>query len=204
MTSTLTPPNDNELFGAIHKKPNWSDWQSTNQARLWQAVALACDLDPQNYQQRGSPKFAPLFKNPPREFEDLLRDAKRSIVANKILKVVSMTDPEPEECEIKLSSFAAWLKSIGHQPPNEFPWKTVGESFINVNWPWGRHETDLLRKLAGAAERFWGNYDPGDPTTAPVSPQVIDWLKGQGVSANIAQAMATILRADGLPTRTKK
>jgi hypothetical protein len=73
-----------------------------------------------------------------------------------------------------------------------------------MDWPWGRHETALLRKLAAAAQRFWRNYNSADPTTAPTNQQVIDWLKGQGVSERTAEIMATILRADGLPTGPRK
>lgn len=69
---------------------------------------------------------------------------------------------------------------------------------------WGIHETTLLQKLAAASERFWKLYDPADPTTAPTNQQVIDWLKGQGVSDRTAEVMATILRADGLPTGPRK
>ena len=67
-------------------------------------------------------------------------------------------------------------------------------------WPWGRHETKLLHHLAAAADRFWKNYDPSEPTTAPKNQEVINWLKKQGVAERNAQVMATILRADNLPT----
>lgn len=71
-------------------------------------------------------------------------------------------------------------------------------------WPWGSHETDLLRKLADAAERFWKLYDPSDKSTAPTNSEVAKWLAEKGVSNNIAQAIATILRADDLPTGPRK
>lgn len=67
-------------------------------------------------------------------------------------------------------------------------------------WPWGAHETELLRKLADAANRFWRLYDPDDYTTAPTNQQVSEWLKTQGVAQRTAEIMATILRADSLPT----
>ena len=71
-------------------------------------------------------------------------------------------------------------------------------------WPWGNYETELLRKLAAAAERFWKLYDQADPTTAPTNQAVIKWLESQGVAGRNAQVMATILRADGLPTGPRK
>lgn len=71
-------------------------------------------------------------------------------------------------------------------------------------WPWGNHETDLLRKLAEAAE-LWkpvsqgGNYDPDDNTTAPTNEMVKERLLKAGVAVRVCEVMAQILRADDLP-----
>jgi hypothetical protein len=77
-------------------------------------------------------------------------------------------------------------------------------SFLVRRWPWGDYDTKLLRKLAEAAQRFWVIYDPTDPTRAPTNKQVSDWLESQSVSNRIAENMASILRADGLPTGPRK
>lgn len=69
-----------------------------------------------------------------------------------------------------------------------------------IGWPWGTHETNLLRELAAAAERFWVRYDPSDATTAPTNDAVSEWLHGRGVSSRIAEAMASMLR----PTDIKR
>lgn len=70
--------------------------------------------------------------------------------------------------------------------------------------PWGKHDTALLQHLAAAAEKFWKNYDPSDNTTAPTNAQIIDWLVERHVTKRTAEVMATILRADGLPTGPRK
>ncbi len=186
------------------RKPNWDNWKSIKQARLWQAVALACDLDPANLQLFDKPQLARLLKEPPRQFEDLLGMAKASIGANGTLKLLSRSEEGLEESEVKLTNFATWLKNIQYPIPAQFPWQAEPVTLSNLDWPWGRHETHLLRKLAGAAQRFWSNYDPADASTAPTNQQVIDWLKGEGVSERTAEIMATILRADGLPTGPRK
>jgi hypothetical protein len=36
-------------------------------------------------------------------------------------------------------------------------------------WPWGNYETELLKHLAAAADRFWVRYDPEDPPRANVT-----------------------------------
>lgn len=65
---------------------------------------------------------------------------------------------------------------------------------------WGSHNTRLLTHLSSAATKFWHLYDPADPSTAPTNKQVETWLIEQKVPRRTAEVMATILRADGLPT----
>ncbi len=71
-------------------------------------------------------------------------------------------------------------------------------------WPWGNHETELLRALAAVASELWSRYDPEDNSTAPTNQQVIERLKQRGVAKRTAEVMATILRADGLPSGPRK
>jgi hypothetical protein len=205
----MSDDNAPNLFSAEQdpwalRKPNWDEWKSVKQARLWYAVALACDLDPGNFQLFDNPQLAKLLKEPPRQFDDLLVMAKGSIGANGVLKLVSRSNEGLEESEIKLSNFATWLKSIQHKPPAQFSWLPEPVTLSNMDWPWGRHETGLLRKLAAAAQRFWSNYDATEPSTAPTNQQIIDWLREQEVSERTAEVMATILRAGGLPTGPRK
>lgn len=72
-----------------------------------------------------------------------------------------------------------------------------------VNWPWGRHNTRLLEVLLATAQKFWARYDPLDESTHKLKEEVVGWIMkryaGQ-VSLHMANAIATILRADGLRT----
>lgn len=72
------------------------------------------------------------------------------------------------------------------------------EPVADGRWPWGSHETELLRQLEAAARRYWVNYDPADPTTAPTNADVQAFLMGRGVGDRAAEIMAQMLRADGL------
>jgi hypothetical protein len=66
---------------------------------------------------------------------------------------------------------------------------------------WPAHETKNLTALRLAAVKWWTNYSPNDPTTAPKNEVVIEWLiKAHDLSPTLAGAMATILRADKLKT----
>lgn len=63
----------------------------------------------------------------------------------------------------------------------------------------GGHRTTLLVHLAVASRHWWANFDPSDNTTAPTNQTVSDWLVLRGIGKVMADKMATILRADGLP-----
>ena len=67
-------------------------------------------------------------------------------------------------------------------------------------WPWGGYETGLLKHLAAAADRYWRNFDPADPSTAETKETIVGWLVEKcGVSRRSADAIDTILRAENLP-----
>ena len=78
--------------------------------------------------------------------------------------------------------------------------QSTGAIKPNTAWPWGKHETELLRHLDAAARRWWVHLDPSDNTTAPTNAAVSEWLQARGVSKVMADKMATMLRSDGLPT----
>jgi hypothetical protein len=81
----------------------------------------------------------------------------------------------------------------------------TNSGLTSARWPWGNYETDLLRCLEAAARRFWVRYDSTDPTTAHTVEDVANWLQSEfNLSQNKAQAIATILRADGLPTGPRR
>lgn len=72
-------------------------------------------------------------------------------------------------------------------------------------WPWGTHETEALRHLEAAAKQFWVNYDPDDPTTAVTNETVVKWLMARrGMTRRMASSIASLLRADGLPSGRRK
>lgn len=121
---------------------------------------------------------------------------------------------DAENLVVKVADFATWARGLVWALPDGFPCPTAAGGYpmapeglqvgCGAKWPWGDYETELLRKLATAADRFWKLYDPADNTTAPTNQQVVEWLKQQGVADRTAEVMATILRADGLPTGPRK
>jgi hypothetical protein len=74
---------------------------------------------------------------------------------------------------------------------------------VRPTWPWGDYTTKLLEDLAAAVTKFWKHYDPDstDPakSKAPTNDEVRDWLfEKRGVAKRVGDAMAQVLRVDGL------
>jgi hypothetical protein len=189
-------PNQEDFY-ALHF-PSWEYWKSIKRARLWEAVALACNLDPYQFRFMGTEKLDNHFGRTTDQFKELLATAKANI-GNPLLKPTSISNEGMEERQIDLSKFGAWVKSISIELPKEFPWQDDPMLPMTREWPWGTYETESLRNLALAVNRFWKNYNPTDPTSAPLQKDVIQWLKDQGEADRTAEIMAVIIRDDKLP-----
>lgn len=98
--------------------------------------------------------------------------------------------------------------AIEHEPAIDRPPSTQQSEQQHASsvgkWPWGSHDTALLRQLEAAAERFWVLYDPDDPSTAPTNEQVTNWLVEREVAVRVAEVIAQMLRADDLPLGRRK
>jgi hypothetical protein len=71
----------------------------------------------------------------------------------------------------------------------------------NAGTHWPNHQTKKLTALRLAALKFWSNYDPTQPDTAPKNQEVIEWLqKEHKIGATPAKEMASILRPEKLRT----
>lgn len=131
--------------------------------------------------------------------------ARRShVTENNVVFIIDGRYPVPNPSHVIVNTDdlpVSWKETINEAEKRE---SEVVDGERGRKWPWGDYETDLLRKLATAADRFWKLYDPADNTTAPTNQQVTDWLKQHGVADRTAEVMATILRADGLPTGPRK
>lgn len=185
-----------------HFKPNWPDWNRVSRCPLWEAVTLACDVDPSIFQPYGlSPEAAPdSYTTPvPSNVQNLLALAKIA-VGSGALKLLPAKSTSLMQRQVELSHFTTWLRMLGHDTPSGFPWTARELLSGEFQWPWGSYQTKSLQLLALAADKFWKNYDPSDHATAPKNETVVAWLMCNGVSSRRAEIMASLLRADDLPT----
>jgi hypothetical protein len=183
----------------------WSRWASVRRLAVGEACALLFELDPDRL-----PALATLLHNHAafspalRPFAKAVSHATRQLGSR--LPVVELR-ADALASLVEVTDFIRWAGQMGLAVPARFPGQAREDEAATATgskWPWGQHETRLLRALEDAG-KFWrtveegGNYDPDDPSSAPTNDQVVTFLARKGVSDKVARAMATILRADNLP-----
>lgn len=110
------------------KKPDWDFWLHMPEVKLWQAVALSMNIDPDSLKYHpqawaAGPGASPIFTEdsyPSREERDTADKRLRLLVANKTVKngfspgTLSMSNPANHG--VRLSEFAAWAIEIVKWP----------------------------------------------------------------------------------------
>jgi hypothetical protein len=105
-------------------------------------------------------------------------------------------------CHVRPTQFALFCQSRGWPIPQGLsrlarPSDSGAKTSGNLDWPWGRYETEMLRHLHAAALKWWIRYDPREPTTAPTQETVSDWLISERhLSRKKAEAIAAVLHTD--------
>ena len=183
----------------------WTQWSLETNALLWQAVALHSGLEPDSLDVN-HPELSMVGVMRPKSGLALflpMLDAAVLHVQRGTLPTVEAAE-DPRYSTIQLSAYALWAKSLKLELPPQFPAKPYVASQGSASIS-SVHQTRLLTLLMEAST-FWktvdqgGNYDPTDPTTAPTNAQVEAWLEQRGVSKKVREVMATILRADDMPS----
>ena len=183
---------------------DWKFWGQMPTASVEEALLLTFNIDPE-------------CRRPPPSVLGEYKKREQIVYAHVqngslgLSEVHAGPDGTETSLAVSLSEFGRWAQSLGWEIPSEFPCKesgaTVQERGSNAvadGWPWGSHETALLRHLSAAAKHWWANYDPTDHTTAPRNEDVSTWLRERGVGEGMSDKMATILRVDGLPKGPRK
>ncbi len=131
--------------------PVWDKWKSVKELKLWEAIALALNVDPSNFYFFRERKLDTVFNNsyPPR-FAKLLELALGNISAGGILKPPSIDLDAPHESDIKVSNFVKWAQSINAELPPDFPGVTTPSAAPNDTKPSGESERSTLLSLIAA------------------------------------------------------
>ena len=201
MTSDDSLSNQNPDALGVPATPVWQKWERINRCKLWEAVVLACNVDPSYFEPYGlnaEMSVDSVLVTVPPSIKNMLGLAKIA-VASGVLKPLKILSEDLMQSEIDLSEFTAWLQMLGHKPPVGFSWTARELKPSSYQWPWGSYQTTSLQLLAQAADKFWKHYDPHDASTAPKNEDVRRWLEEKGMSSRMAEIVATMLRADNLP-----
>jgi len=110
-----------------------------------------------------------------------------------------------ENQKFSRDELARWIAVHEMSSIYKFKVEKTGHKPSVARWPWGDHHTEFLGHLEAAAKRYWVKFDPSVPGSAPTNKVVIDWLQTERkLSAAKSEAIASMLRADGLPTGPRK
>ncbi len=208
-----------------------SNWDCVHNFQAREAAALIIGIDPGNVPETEKHRIAPVLRSIWASYVDALdhpdkaREALEcddwgvwifSAVLIHILNVdptnKAYTDAEAAgRLDLEFQTFdreqiTRWLAAIKMKSVYSFnPAQAEAVPAPTGRWPWGDHHTKLLGHLEAAARRYWVSYDPADATTASTNATVIEWLKTERrVSGKRAEAIASMLRPDGLPTGPRK
>ncbi|MGN6831100.1 hypothetical protein [Paucibacter sp. M5-1] len=196
----------------------WEKWALMPQLQLWKAVALLCEIEPSSLPPEG------LWRPAPAGSAVSSFNARFEVAVEHQLNGSLLCAARPggfrSTLVVRVADFSRWAIGLGWTMPRELQATWVGPDSSDSPadtgnraggpWPWGAHETELLRWLAAAAQRFWVNYNPADHTTAVNSDVVAAWLRqqktadGKPIAKRVAEAMAQLLRANGLPTGPRR
>lgn len=128
------------------------------------------------------------------------------------------TEPNLHGARLKITDITEWLRksanlqylhvvqSKHYLSCNPFLTKknrpVVRSTSDSTKWPWGTHETNLLRCLEAVAKRWWADYEPDQPNSAPRNVDIDEWIQADfapSMTKNMREAVITILRADSAP-----
>jgi hypothetical protein len=194
---------------SVIKSVDWQHWITKPTAKVWEAVALHCYINPASTSPSLLQSGGEVKRRTAVWFYRWRLITALQYVESEMMDTLTYEDDLCER-QVGFDDYVKWAKYLDYPLPKKFPRQKPipligkGGSLSHRKWPWGSHETDLLRVLAEAGE-LWrpvdegGLYDPYDPTTAPTNEQMVLWLKKYGVSGKVSDAIATILRADSFP-----
>jgi len=195
-------PSGPLIPNTTRKKPAWDMWGNITEKSVFEAVALACDIDPIAIEP---------FKDTEGPSPDLRQFVQRLAVAieesGKTLHLVAMA---PKPCampslfdRVNLAEFSAWAQNLRHpwEIPEGFPGRTdpakAGVATAKT-WPWGPYCDGWIPFLEATVIEFWKDYDPSvDDGKDRRKASVVKFLEDKDVSTTAARAIDTIARPKG-------
>lgn len=105
-------------FGVKLRKPDWQVWQEIQNVPVWKAVALSCDIEPNDLEGW---RKSPAACIPPEIFRYRLEQTTAALSLNGGPLVSKPRGPDSEMHRVELGDFRAWAASAGLSLPDQFP-----------------------------------------------------------------------------------
>ena len=139
-------------------RPNWDKWRRKKQALLWEACALACDIDPAHVDLAD-------LEDDKADVQGILHLLGQSEFSGIMIRIVKK-DPSGMSWfdTILLDSFAAWAARIGCTLPAGFPHQKAATGSLDERPVDPRERRTLLAIIAALAHSK--NIDLDHPATA--------------------------------------
>jgi hypothetical protein len=207
------PPQKTSGVGTKERirTPYWPKWKCYQFDKLYlaEAVALSCNIEPDFLKEASQDCF---YDDDFGEFDlrfDIAKD-----VAGEAFEAKRVPEKNGlETIRVHLGDFVIWALKMQKLSPDI--WLVMPAEFVAFaaerpapKWPWGDHNTELLKHLAAAGE-LWEDYRRKARETAPRSKEVTNVLrarkyKDETFPLRVAQVMAQILRADDVKRGRRK
>jgi hypothetical protein len=140
------------------RRPKWNKWRLIPEVRLWEAVALSLDIDPEKvrYNSKRWIDAQHRFSESDR-FNERLEITRRNVGSGKSLTSRTLSLDEPTNCTVSLKQFTDWAHSIEWKIPAELA-ELRGGGSQTLNAPsafeaaqrssWGRKDLWTVRETA--------------------------------------------------------
>jgi len=100
------------------RKANWTKWQQIPDVKLWEAIALSLDIDPNAVKWKETfGNESPLDEG--EEFDDRIEILERNILDRKYFSPNTINMVNTRDFGVSLSEFAVWAQSINWEIPQE-------------------------------------------------------------------------------------
>jgi len=192
------------------RTPRWHVWSRVPEVTLLEAVALSMDIEPQKIRKH---KFdrAEFYRSGTVDESAAFMDRLETLMRN-VDSLLPSGHRASAETKVPTATFVKVALKFNWSIPQPLrdlllaPTEINGEIAIpSPSMEWPAHTTPKLEALKAVLQKFWKNYDPSDPGTAPTNEMVSKYIQETyKFSSAAADSIASILRPGDLKTGPRR
>ena len=185
--------------------PRWSYWRACAEWKLYEAIALSLNLNPEAldgfYDEGKADTFS---SSKAEEFEERIEIALTHLRAGTLFRLhPNMSKGSARQRAIAPTAFVEWAVGMKWKLPKQFlNLRQNPPPATSKGWPWGAYSTRKLCVLAATVEEFYADQS-GDAPVAHTISGIAEWIRAHHgdvvTSDELARNIATIIRPDDAP-----